>query len=70
MILMIQVSEVMLLLGDNIFAGSTQLYELPLTGGNGPMVVTAIGVGLAVLSLLFLVLRGKPKDKDKGKPRK
>ena len=43
---------------------------LPLTGGSGAMIVTAIGIGLAVLSLLLFVFRGKPDDKNKKKPRR
>jgi len=46
------------------------MYTLPYTGGNGPLVVTAIGIGLAALSLLLFVLRGKSDDKKKKKPRK
>jgi len=48
----------------------TPMYELPLSGGAGPMVVTAIGIGLAVLSLLLFFLRGKAGDKQKKRPRK
>ncbi|MCL2404174.1 MAG: LPXTG cell wall anchor domain-containing protein [Defluviitaleaceae bacterium] len=47
----------------------TPSYVLPLTGGAGPLVVTAIGIGLAVLSLLLFFLRGK-SDNKKKKPRK
>ena len=49
--------------------GTEFLYELPLTGGNGPLVVTAIGISLAVLSLVLFVLRGKSDDKKKSKPK-
>ena len=66
----LQFSWVLYLFIANPFAGSNAVYELPITGGNGPMVVTAIGIGLAVLSLLLFVLRGKSDDKKKGKPRK
>ena len=53
-----------------VFVGNAPVYELPLTGGAGPIVVTAIGVGLAALSLLLFILRGKSDDKQKKKPRK
>ena len=46
------------------------LYELPLTGGAGPLVVTAIGIGLAVLSLLLFFLRGKSDNKQKKRPKR
>jgi len=68
---MVQVSEIMRFvcymcnMCDYPLAAQAQMYELPYTGGAGPMVVTAIGIGLAVLSLLLFVLRGKSKDDNK-----
>jgi len=53
----------------NFVFETAHMYVLPLTGGNGPMVVTAVGIGLAVLSLLLFVLRGKSDDKKKEKRR-
>ena len=47
---------------------ASPVYELPLTGGSGPLVVTAIGISLAGLSVLLFVMRGK-SDKHK-RPRK
>jgi len=55
---------------EMIFMNHAILYVLPLTGGAGPMVVTAIGVSLAALSLLLFILRGKSDDKTKKKPRR
>ena len=52
------------------FVGSVPMYELPLTGGAGPMVVTAIGIGLAILSLLLFILRGKSNDKPKSQDKR
>jgi len=61
----------MILLSETIFAlAGIPIYELPLYGGSGPMVVTAIGIGLAALSLLFFFLRGKSDDKPNKKTRK
>ena len=54
-------------LGSLISAGG---YSLPLTGGSGPLVVTVIGISMAVLSLLLFFLRGKGDDKGKKKPKK
>jgi len=54
-------------LGSYVFMGSMPMYELPLTGGAGPLVVTAIGVSLAALSLLLFILRGKSDNKSKKK---
>ena len=52
-------------------AGSVNpAYELPLTGGSGPLVVTAIGICLAGLSLILFVMRAKSGNKQKDKPRK
>jgi len=56
--------------GNYAFAGNASMNELPLTGGAGPLVVTAIGIGLAVLSLILFVLRGKSDNKKKTKPKK
>jgi len=43
-------------------------FDLPLTGGEGPLIVTAVGLGLAGISLVLLIaMRGKRKDKGKGK---
>ena len=68
---MFNLSEVLSIAGsisNNLIAGAA--YELPLTGGSGPLVVTAIGVGLAGMSLILLILRGKSGNKDKNKPRR
>ena len=48
---------------------ASPVYELPLTGGSGPLVVTAIGVSLAGLSVVLFVMRGK-SDKQKNRPKK
>ena len=50
------------------FAGSVSIYQLPMTGGDGPLIVTAIGIGLAVMSLLLLFVMKRTGKKDKGKP--
>jgi len=43
-------------------------FDLPMTGGEGPLIVTAVGLGLAGISLVLLIaMRGKRKDKGKGK---
>ena len=55
-------------MGNSLIAGAA--YELPMTGGSGPLVVTAIGVSLAGLSLILLIMRGKSGNKDKNKPRR
>jgi len=44
---------------------------LPMTGGDGPMIVTVVGLSIAGLSLVLLLLlsrKGK-KGKAKGKQR-
>ena len=43
--------------------------ELPHTGGDGPLLVTVIGISLAVVSLiiLFVRMRSGQKEKDKAK---
>ena len=48
-------------------AGDAQVYGLPMTGGDGPMIVTAIGIGLAVFSLILLFVMKRSGRKDKNK---
>ena len=67
---MIYFSEILRFVCYYLVATGAPAYELPLTGGAGPMVVTAIGVSLAVLSLLLFILRGRSNSKQKNKPRK
>jgi len=45
------------------------MYGLPLTGGAGPMLVTVIGISLAVLSLLLFFILGRSNSKHKNKPK-
>ena len=50
--------------------GNAPIFELPMTGGEGAIIVTAIGISLAAISLLLLFVRArsgkKPKDKTKN----
>jgi len=52
---------------------SSQTDLLPMTGGDGPMIVTVVGLSMAGLSLVLLLLLSKkgkkPKGKTKGKQR-
>jgi len=66
----LEISRFVERLGSYAFASNATVYELPLTGGAGPFIVTAIGVSLAALSLLLFILRGKSDDKQKKKRRK
>ena len=57
-------------LAGSALTGSGSVFQLPNTGGSGPLIVTVIGISLAGLSLLLLLLRGKPEDKPKGKQKR
>ena len=52
---------------DAYLAGNAPLAELPLTGGDGPLVVTAIGISMAVISLILLFVMRKSGRKSKDK---
>ena len=60
----------MFYLSEALMVAGSALYELPLTGGNGPLVVTAVGLSLAGLSVVLFIMRGKSDNKHKNKPRK
>jgi len=49
------------------YAGTTSQFELPLTGGSGPAVVTVIGLSLAGISMIVLFLKMRAGRKSKGK---
>ena len=50
-----------------LFAGNALIYVLPMTGGDGPILVTIIGISLAGLSLIMLFLRMRSGRKNKNK---
>ena len=45
-------------------------YALPLTGGTGNVVVTAIGVSMAGISILLIAYKIKAGRKAKGKQKR
>jgi len=57
--------------GESLFNSlvTSQSCELPMTGGDGPMLVTVVGLSLAGLSLVILFLRARSSKKSKGKQR-
>jgi len=48
---------------------SSQPYMLPMTGGEGSIIITVVGLSMAGLSLVLLLVLSRKGKKPKGKPK-